>query len=84
MDKNLLIEIFVPTKEGPDVGIKATGYPVGPRRILTARHVLFPGDRDETRPIEARWYHQAGTNANWRAITKISWNEDHFDVAVER
>ena len=83
MNKNLLIEIFVPTTDGSDVGIKATGYPVGARRIITARHVLFPNNRDETKPIEVRWYHQTGQAAIWRQITRIAWDgDDRFDCAL--
>jgi hypothetical protein len=66
MNKNLLVQIFVPTRDGE--GQIATGYPVDRNRILTARHVLFPKDRDADRPIELRWYWQQGPARQWREI----------------
>ena len=81
MDKNLLIEIFVPRTDGG--GNIATGYPVAKDRILTARHALFPRDRNTTKPIEVRWHHQSGEARKWRGINEIAWNGgDAFDVAL--
>jgi hypothetical protein len=74
MDKNQLVEIFVPTRDGADSGQIGTGYPVAPDRILTARHVLFPASRDETRRIEVRWYHLLGEARQWRPIDRIVWD----------
>jgi hypothetical protein len=70
MNKNLLVQIFVPTRDGE--GQIATGYPVDRNRILTARHVLFPKDRDADRPIELRWYLQQGSARQWREIQEDS------------
>ena len=42
MDKNLLVEIFVPTQgSGGKVGELASGYPVGRDLILTALHAHY-------------------------------------------
>ena len=83
MDKNLLVEIFVPTAgEG---GLIGTGYPVAKDRILTARHVLLPEDRDPQRPIEVRWYHQQGAAREWIATgdDAIVWEGgEDCDAAV--
>lgn len=81
MNKNLLVEIFVPT--GGKRGYIATGYPVARNRILTARHVLFPADRDEQSPIVVRWYHQREEARQWRPINNIVWEGgEDLDAAV--
>jgi hypothetical protein len=81
MDKNLLVQIFVPTRSGE--GNIATGYPVFKNRILTARHVLFPPDRDEAASIEVRWYHQTGVTRQWRPINGIAWpGSEDCDAAL--
>lgn len=83
MDKNLLIEIFVPTPHGG--GYIGTGYPIWKDRILTARHVLFPSERTEScGPILVRWHHMKNTAAHaWQAIRKVVWDGgEDFDVAV--
>ena len=74
MDKSLLVAIFVPTTDAKGTdhqgrrGSLATGYPVGPHQILTARHVLFPDPpwvRDLRYPIKARWhYHRTHPDAD--------------------
>lgn len=81
IDTNLLVQIFVPTSDGK--GKVGTGYPVAPGRILTARHVLFPDNRDHDRPIEVRWYYQDGRLRDWKEVKKIHWCGDgEIDVAV--
>jgi hypothetical protein len=81
VDRNLLIEIFVPRTGGG--GNIATGYPVAKNRILTARHALFPPNRDTMKPIEVRWRHQSGEAREWRGINAIAWDGgDAFDVAL--
>jgi hypothetical protein len=85
MDKSLLVQIFVATHAGPDRGHIATGYPVAPRLILTARHTLFPADRDEARPILARWYNQPqdAPARVFRPCTKVAWDGgDECDAAL--
>ena len=66
MDKNLLVEIFVPTQgSGGKRGEFASGYPVAPDLILTARHALNPPDRDLDHPIEMRWRHPGVDASHW-------------------
>jgi hypothetical protein len=56
---------------------------VAPGRILTARHVLFPANRDHNRSIQVRWYHQEGQLREWKEVKKILWHGDgEIDVAV--
>jgi hypothetical protein len=74
VDKSLLVEIFVPTTDAAGTdhqgrsGSLATGFPVGPHHILTARHVLFPEPpvvRDPRHPIKVRWhYHRIHPQAD--------------------
>lgn len=88
MNKNLLVEIFVPITEPPGEGKIGTGYPVAKDRILTARHVLFPPDRDPAKPIEIRWHHQEKESREWKPIDpdQVLWPKagvgDDCDVAV--
>jgi len=84
MDKDLLVEIFVPTGSGGNEGMIATGYPVAPGRILTAGHVL--GSNPEPSVIKVRWYNQQGAAREWQSINNILWQgdegEDGLDAAV--
>ena len=85
MNKDLLVEIFVPTTDGSGVGKIGTGYPVAKDRLLTARHVLFPPHRDGTKPIEIRWHHQPVETRRWIAIPdeNVLWPGDtDYDAAV--
>lgn len=83
MNKNLLVEIFVPIIDPAGGGMIGTGYPVTKDRILTARHVLLPPNRDANKSIEIRWHHQP--NCQWIEIPDqdVLWsgNED-CDAAV--
>jgi hypothetical protein len=58
MDENLLVRIVVPTVDGKTR--LGTGYPVARDRILTARHVVTPSDRDANQPIQIHWQTAAG------------------------
>jgi hypothetical protein len=66
MDKSLLVAVFVPTTDasGTDYkgleGFIATGYPVAPDLILTARHLFHPDPptcRDQRYPVKVRWHY---------------------------
>jgi hypothetical protein len=52
--KNHLVCLFTPT-EG-DRGFFGTAIPIGPGRLLTARHVVRPAKRGARR-IHARWWY---------------------------
>jgi hypothetical protein len=82
--KKLIVEIFVPLcgSEGKD-GEIATGYPVSPKLILTARHPLFPEEpgRDKERPIEMRWRYP-GAPREWQAAGEIAWESERWDLAL--
>jgi hypothetical protein len=80
VNKNLLVEIFVPIVGGE--GLVATGYPVAPGRILTARHVLYPEDREKDKPIEVRWYHLSGPARAWRSVPAAVWEDQTLDTAL--
>lgn len=85
MDKNLIVEIFVP-KSGTDgkKGDIATGYPVARDLILTARHVLHPQEsgRDDACKIEVRWRHPNVNDKGWRPIAGIAWESEGWDLAL--
>jgi hypothetical protein len=85
MNKDLLVEIFVPTTERQNWGAIGTGYPVAKDRILTARHVLCPLNRDWDKPIEIRWHHQPPEKRRWIEIPDddVLWaGDEHCDAAV--
>ena len=77
MNKNLVVEIYVPTKSGH--GVFGTGYPLRKDLILTARHVVCPQDRDNTQPIEIRF-----ENQDWHPCgSELAWESDaDLDVAL--
>lgn len=82
---DFVVEIFVPVL-GSDgkAGSIATGYPVTPNLILTARHSLFPQrpKRDETRPIEIRWRHPDVPKKDWQPTGGIVWESERWDLAL--
>ena len=86
MDKNLTVEIFVPTLDSAGkVGKIGTGYPIGRDLLITARHVLFPEDRDSDYSIQIRWRHPGLKEGDkgWTDIDKIVWERDgEVDVAL--
>lgn len=86
MNKSLLIMICTPTTDG--FAEIASGYPVGRGLVLTARHVLFPKDRDSTQPIRVRWhYHGHKEAAEWFSLNEddlILPADDTMDVALLR
>lgn len=85
MNKDLLVEIFVPLTEPASQGKIGTGYPVAENRILTARHVIRPDKRDFTKPIEIRWHHQPVATRRWIALAEqdILWvGDENCDAAV--
>lgn len=85
MNKNLLVEIFVPLIKLVGEGKIGTGYPVAKDRILTARHVICPDERDLTKPIEIRWHHQPLAERRWIEIPDqdILWaGDESCDAAV--
>jgi len=89
MNKNLVVEIFVPTEGGaPDQGVIGTGYPVAKDLILTARHVLRPDDRNPNEPVEIRWRHPRVGNGDWCPCPgELAWESDPasgLDVALLR
>jgi hypothetical protein len=88
MDKNLTAEIFVPTRgSAGNEGNIGTGYPVGKGLLMTARHVLFPADRDEDYPIQLRWRHPGLRDGerDWIPIDDILWQSpSELDVALIR
>lgn len=83
--KDMLVEIFV-SNEDDEEGSIATGYPVAPNKILTARHALFPED-GSGRPdkIEVRWHYlkDLGDAYDWQPATIFECGlDDALDVAV--
>ncbi|MFM8442234.1 MAG: serine protease [Methylococcus sp.] len=82
MDKRLLVQLFVPTTDPEGKGSIGTGYSVDKDRILTARHVVLPKNRDTSKPIEIRWYHLDEPRRGWRPCRKILWDSSQEDVAV--
>ncbi len=80
MDENLLVRIFVPTANGRSR--LGTGYPVARDRILTARHVVCPQDRDDSQPIHVHW-DPVGTASAATAGGRVLWQGGvDWDAAV--
>jgi len=80
VNKNLVVEIFVPTSDGgPGAGQFGTGYPVANDLILTARHVVRPKKRDPDRPIEVRF-----KGGDWCGCAdQLDWESSpELDVAL--
>ncbi|MBF0171870.1 MAG: hypothetical protein HQL83_00340 [Magnetococcales bacterium] len=86
--KNYVVLISVPSKDG--LAELATGYPVAPNLILTARHVLETKDRDNQKPIKAKWwYHKPKVDGDqgWLTLADdaIVWlGEGELDAALLR
>ncbi|MBF0631366.1 MAG: hypothetical protein HQL89_10305 [Magnetococcales bacterium] len=86
--KNYVVLISVPSKDG--LAELATGYPVVPNLILTARHVLETKDRDNQKPIKAKWwYHKPKVDGDqgWLTLADdaIVWRgEGELDAALLR
>ncbi|MBF0346086.1 MAG: hypothetical protein HQL81_00320 [Magnetococcales bacterium] len=86
--KNYVVLISVPSKDG--LAELATGYPVAPNLILTARHVLETKDRDNQKPIKAKWwYHKPKVvgDQGWLTLADdaIVWRgEGELDAALLR
>lgn len=78
MDARHLVQVFAHT--GGDRGANATGYPVAPGRVLTARHAVRPDGA--TGAIEVRWYNLTGEARKWRAARVVWEGTADNDAAV--
>jgi hypothetical protein len=78
MDPKQLVQVF--THTGGGRGKIATGYPVAPGRVLTARHALH-GD-GATGEIEVRWYNLEGDARRWRPASVCWEGADGVDAAL--
>lgn len=82
MEKSLLVTVFVPTTDERSTDFQggrgniATGYPVGPHHILTARHVLYPEPplfRDNRYVVKVRWhYHRQHKDADQHGWIRLA------------
>jgi hypothetical protein len=93
MQKSLLALIRVPVQtpgDNKDAHHKiGTGYPIAPSGfILTAWHVLFPANRDPSRPVTILWYHLAAEHPDrkFRPISDddIVWHCKELRCALLR
>jgi hypothetical protein len=51
--------------------------------ILTARHALYPEERDEDYPIEVRWRYPGVDQSKWWPVEGIAWDGgEAYDVAL--
>ncbi|WP_339136580.1 MAG: hypothetical protein WGN25_01720 [Candidatus Electrothrix sp. GW3-4] len=91
MNKDLIITIFVPTKQGTDgstEGKIGTGYPVAEDLILTARHTVRPEQGNGE--IQVRWHHlfdKYDPDNGWitLSVEDIVWEgEGKLDAALLR
>ena len=83
MDKHMLVEIYVSFAN--EQGNVATGYPVAPSKILTARHALYSKQGAEPQKIKVRWHYLKGEDDsyNWRSATVVECGLDEaLDVAL--
>ena len=71
MNKDMLVEVYV--SFATEKGKIATGYPVAPNKILTARHTLYSKEGAEPVKIEARWHYlkDKEDSYNWRTAKII-------------
>lgn len=86
MDNSLLVQIFVNTGDANGDGHIATGYPVAPKRVMTAYHALYP-DGQTPQTVELRWYHQSDAAGKWQAAFELNddsliWSDKTLDVAL--
>ena len=84
MNKNLIVEIFVPERgTGGEEGEIATGYPVTRNLILTARHPLYSRvGRDGDYPIEVRWRYPQALAERWFPTRRVVWQSERWDLAL--
>ena len=86
MDKSLIVAVFVPTTDAARTdhkgceGTIATGYPVAPDLVLTARHLFHPESpvlRDPRYPVKVRWhYHRQHPDADSQGWIPLAPDED--------
>ncbi len=86
MDKSLIVAVFVPTTDAARTdhkgceGAIATGYPVAPDLVLTARHLFHPEPpvfRDLRYPVKVRWhYHRQHPDADPQGWIPLAPDED--------
>ena len=74
-----IVAVFVDI--GGQEGELATGYPVAPNLVMTARHTLFPVDA-KVHGIELRW--QGGDWIPLDLTTCIVWQDEAIDVVLLR
>lgn len=81
MDKNMLVE--VKTSFGSKKKT-ATGYPIAPNRIITARHALYRENNEVSGEVKVRWYHKKELpEYDWRSAKVIDCGLDpELDVAL--
>ena len=84
MEKKYIVEVFVPTKgHKGEKGMIGTGYPVGKGLLLTARHVLYPANRDKKYPIQVRFSALGIADAQWEPIVGVAWEgTEALDVSL--
>ena len=89
MNKDLIVTIFVPTKQGSgsnSEGKIGTGYPVAEDLILTSRHTVRP--EQGTGEIQLRWHYCADRDApdkGWimLSVDNIVWEgKGELDAAL--
>ncbi|MES9855531.1 MAG: hypothetical protein ABW166_02870 [Sedimenticola sp.] len=74
MEKRYIAEVFVPTQgSNGKKGKIGTASPVGADLLLTAYHVLHPGNRDEAPPIQIRYSVLGTKGSKWQDIDEIVW-----------
>ncbi len=85
MNEHRVAQIVVPTTEqsaGKRLSRFGSGYLIGKRLVLTARHVVLPERRDEQLPIELRF---ARIDAErWYEATVVWTGGDDLDAAILR
>ncbi|MBF0107561.1 MAG: hypothetical protein HQL76_00080 [Magnetococcales bacterium] len=83
--RDFVVIISVPTTD--DLAELATGYPVAPNLILTARHVLEPEDRDRDKSVKAKWWGykpEEKDDQGWLEAEIVWCGKDDLDAALLR
>ena len=89
MQVDYIAKIEVPTttlkKDSTDQyeTVIGTGYPIRAGLVLTARHVVFPADRDGSKPIRLVWKREDEQEPfHYAEVSSIVFASEAFDVAV--
>ncbi|MBF0371701.1 MAG: trypsin-like peptidase domain-containing protein [Magnetococcales bacterium] len=85
--KEGVVAVVVPTTNAEGIPVVGTGCSVSDDLVLTARHVVFPSDRDLDKPIRIYWNAGHGTSPEDRdrvelALDCIAWDGEEAGLGA--